>query len=967
MAQKLILTIEQHRLIINTILKEIINDINNNTINENQNLEEGVWEKVKYGLSKLGRYKADGKIFGKGKIDQAAAEKIQNIISKKGNQIIAKLDSEIKATNPKFPNNEKEVIFLNTILGISAVYDSIIASTQKNPNEEGYLPIDAANGIINDLREYVKKFLDVDLKAVYSVVDEIEGNVVGLTEEEEVELNEMWDLNEYGEDSGGQDMTWGMYNRDNNLGLSIDQRMMSSWNVAVNITDNLPDSYVEDDVESAVTNYINDSAINQEVANRYMKNDDWWGDLYYNINDIRRKRGVNEATYSFDAQNSGNPQKTDLSKSDISKTVRGHLQGKKGQGKDFDSERMKTLKSNKLPLTLMGVGSALGGFSWLVNTEWFKGLFDTITQTTDIETVKQAVESKAEVLAAIKPGQGLTQIMNELNNAGLTPNSTPEEFLAQVKSLGGGNLQDGINALTQEGGIFKTPNEAKIALMDIAKNPHRYGDSLSEIFGEIYGHNMAGTGKQIGDVLVTVEGGQLKAMIVKTIIQAVPKIITNTAIKTGAGYAVAKGFASVLGPIGVGLLAAGALVKLMRMKGQRQSRAKTLNDLYQSIRNIEGGAGIVEPQGEIIDSVSAKDPNAINDKNSGNNVPRGTSGTSGSVSGDELYNSLRNLFQFIVNNRKMLGTRANDNVGTGGAIANGRMRAGNTYNYNGQPVTIVNPDLGDGRAQVRSQNKAKNIFTVPVSGLQKMNESQLFEGQYITDKRMVQFLNKNLSFDKLKSFETLMNSVELLRNKIKKLNPSDKVLAGHIKGFNNNPIMATDFKKMFNLSADNPKAANSLKAFIDDLFITLYSGKYKFGSMIDKMATLGGGNINKVDEGDGYDVTNANKTFAKDAQDRGRFKANLLKFLSNAMNLFQYLSKLKKEGKLSSVTGKQSGGQQGTQQGGQQGGQQQQATEPSGSDNTEKNKPAHRPFKPVRYESINEEIDRIKKIMLEQG
>lgn len=245
-----------------------------------------------------------------------------------------------------------------------------------------------------------------------------------------------------------------------------------------------------------------------------------------------------------------------------------------------------------------------------------------------------------------------------------------------------------------------------------------------------------------------------------------------------------------------------------------------------------------------------------------------------------------------------------------------------------------------------------------------MNESQLFEGQYITDKRMVQFLNKNLSFDKLKSFETLMNSVELLRNKIKKLKPSDKVLAGHIKSFNNNPIMATDFKKMFNLSADNPKAANSLKAFIDDLFITLYSGKYKFGSMIDKMAGLGGGNINKVDEGDAYDMTNPNKAFIRDAQDRGRFKANLLKFLSNAMNLFQYLHKLKKEGKLSGSMGSQ-GGQQG--QGNQPQGGQPQGGQPQG---TQVGSIPRLQHTPIRYESvehpesqINESIERIKKIM----
>ena len=37
-------------------------------IEEKDRLDEGAWETIKYGLSKLGRYKAGGKIFGKGKI-----------------------------------------------------------------------------------------------------------------------------------------------------------------------------------------------------------------------------------------------------------------------------------------------------------------------------------------------------------------------------------------------------------------------------------------------------------------------------------------------------------------------------------------------------------------------------------------------------------------------------------------------------------------------------------------------------------------------------------------------------------------------------------------------------------------------------------------------------------------------------------------------------------------------------------
>lgn len=111
MSQKIILSERQHEVIVNHILNEMV-DTNESLVNEDGSINEGVWEKIKYGLSKLGRYKAGGKIFGKGKIDQEAAAKIQQIIDKKGNEVIKALDAKIKETNPEFPNNEKGEQFL---------------------------------------------------------------------------------------------------------------------------------------------------------------------------------------------------------------------------------------------------------------------------------------------------------------------------------------------------------------------------------------------------------------------------------------------------------------------------------------------------------------------------------------------------------------------------------------------------------------------------------------------------------------------------------------------------------------------------------------------------------------------------------------------------------------------------------------------------------------------------------------
>jgi hypothetical protein len=94
MNKKIIFTEQQHTLIVNQILKETVDKINE--LEAKGNLDEGFWDTIKYGLSKLGRYKAGGKILGKGKIDREYADKIRKIIDKEGNELIRQIDAKIK-------------------------------------------------------------------------------------------------------------------------------------------------------------------------------------------------------------------------------------------------------------------------------------------------------------------------------------------------------------------------------------------------------------------------------------------------------------------------------------------------------------------------------------------------------------------------------------------------------------------------------------------------------------------------------------------------------------------------------------------------------------------------------------------------------------------------------------------------------------------------------------------------------
>jgi hypothetical protein len=876
MNQKIILTERQHQLILNKIFEDINEDINK------QVLEEGLWEKTKYYLSKLGRYKANGKIFGKGKIDQEAAAQIQKIIDEKGNELIKDLDTTIKKTNPEFPNNEKSVDFLNTIMQISTLYDTIVGATKKKIEDEGYLTIDQANGLINGLVEYVKKFLDVDLTAAYSVVDEAEGNVLELTDDELQEIDEAWGLDEapYVEMPSRADNE-----PEEKNGVSVirpKSGQLATKNTQVSKGGNSNNQLsTTDNSSKGLAKTSNVNVIGKATNNSK--------DKYANATDADFEEIPNQQS------------NTNLN----AKDVRAGLQGKRGTGKDKESTRMQTLKSNKLPMTLAGVGTSLGAFSWLANTDWFKHLFDTVSKTTDVETINQTIQNKSELIGNIKPGQGLTQLMNSMNNAGLTPNTTPEQFLEQVKILGDGDVNAGINALAAKGGIFVNPTAAKQVLSDIAQNPHGHGDNL----GQIFKGKWAGTGKSIGDTLTCHDSGQVKAMITSTLTKAVPTIITKTAIKTGAGYAIAKGFGSILGPIGIGLVAGGALVKLMRLKGQKQSRAATLNMLYQSLRNLDGGTGIVKPETEVVSSKQASTEAGIEsslkggDKGQGGDAVSGGKGAggdavsggkgAGGVSNDDLYNSLLNMFRFVVASDKKFGA---------GSVAGGVATPKESSDLKpGTKVTWTNNKGGKSNGIVSKKARVKPNETIvdtatgsksiPTNKLIKaggnLQEGLMTEGRYIKNKELINYLNRNVSPKRVKEFEDFMNIVEQIRNKIKNIKSTDdKIFNKKIEAFKENPINLTDFKKMFNISSTNPKTYQNFAKFINDIFSTVYSGKFKKGQMIDKLAGMGRVNADDINEAE---AQFQRTQIEKDAQDRSKFKKHLMRFMTDAIGLFQYM------------------------------------------------------------------------------
>jgi hypothetical protein len=459
-------------------------------------MNENIWDDIKYGASKLGRYKVDGKILGKDKTTKKSNIEIEDLLKKESNKLLKSLMSVVKEKSPEFPNDRKKITFLRGVLTIAAFYDSIVAATSKNEGEEGYLPIEAANEIIDDLRKVVKKSLDIDLAAVYTTFENVNFD--------EISEDELYLLSEE----------------------NIFKKAVSGIGKGI----------------SAVKG-VKDKAFDKMFGAKSGK-------------DKENRTGSRQSA---------------------------KLQNTSGN-KDFETSRFskKGLESNRLPLLLTSVGVSLGALSWIASTDWFKGLFTKIVDNPTVENVPNVVEESSASIHEIQKGEGVYKLLGRLTDYKIDATSSPQEFTETLSKIGGGDAKKGIDLLCQQGGVMMKPNEAKAAFDEFISNPDKYKN-----MGEFFKGTADGTGKVGHEIFGTLSGRQITTMLTQSVVKVIPTIVAKKVAITGAGYATAKGLGAILGPIGVALIAAGITVKVLREKGQRQSRAKTLNDLLQSLQSIK--------------------------------------------------------------------------------------------------------------------------------------------------------------------------------------------------------------------------------------------------------------------------------------------------------------------------------------------------------------------------------------------
>ena len=454
------------------------------------NEEENLWSNIKYGLSKLGRYKADGKIFGKGETDKKSAEEIGRIMGDTSNAALSAVYDIVKEKSPQWPNDKSRVAFLRGVLMYGQFYDSIVAAAEKSPGEEGYLDPEVANKFIENTRKVVKKALDNDLAAVYSVMDS--KNSIDLADEE-ILFEEIFNLE------------------------------------------------------------------SEPVNEEFLKKLGEWKD---------------KAMDKLFGKKDGDSEKE-------TNTQSAKLQGAGDDGL-VDSERMKTLKSNKLPLVLAGVGAALGAIGWIAQTQWFKDLITTTIkhpaqfgEKTFTTTVENNLNVDPKGWSYTIQNNGFMDATGKSLNFDQPVGNLEDAF----KFYGGGDQSKGIEAMSN----FLGDGGRASSVSDITS---QLSNPANKTVGDIFNH-FDGTW---GDKVLMNQNGGAKSFIAKQVYSQTKKVLikagfTTTTTSVAGSYLVS--IAPILSALGITLIGAGLVVKLLREKGQRQSRAKTLNDLLQSLALVK--------------------------------------------------------------------------------------------------------------------------------------------------------------------------------------------------------------------------------------------------------------------------------------------------------------------------------------------------------------------------------------------
>jgi hypothetical protein len=453
-------------------------------------MEESVWSKIKYYVGKMGSLEKGGKMLGRGKRTAAALDKLEAAIEAAAKKGFGDFRKQLEADYPEFPNMEKKEDFVNALLDIGAVYDSIDAAVAKYDDQgaqvKGGLDPDSANAMVSALREYVAFLLDYKLADSYK----------HFTEDKD----------------------------------RIDEAPPPVGGVA-------------------------------------------------QVGGGERRT---PATSSI-AGGGGAPEDPDAPKGKYTK--RG------ADGDAVDSETIKGLESNVLPILLALTGLAGVLIGLLLKTPWALEMFKSIRGLKESGSVTETVKDTVKVFTKIKKvlapqaGEGFTQMFGRIAAGDPTtfgPQTTPGELFGVMQKMG-------------------VDPQNPTQLFELGVDPQAYAEAIQGNAGTL-GEMFPASNQS----LWLDKGTEAIAEAQKETTATITRSVTKTV--GGGGAAVAAGqlaAASTLATtLGIGLIASGAAVKLLRMKGLKSSRAQMFQDLSKELQPFQGGK--IDPEPDPCEKVVAE-------------------------------------------------------------------------------------------------------------------------------------------------------------------------------------------------------------------------------------------------------------------------------------------------------------------------------------------------------------------------
>jgi hypothetical protein len=294
-----------------------------------------------------------------------------------------------------------------------------------------------------------------------------------------------------------------------------------------------------------------------------------------------------------------------------------------------EASTIKDLKSNKasIALGIAGLGSLAIGAKLIAMGATENTASTFLTDPGKITEVPGATEQYADSLVDSQ-GRGFLRTFRDaaaatgnqpLDNIDFSENvdtlarvygQDPKEILLQgMQDLGreefrgvSGEMAQQLYDFDKMGGNLNTVITKGPVPQDFIKFVTDNGGS-QELIGTLGTTTASGAVPDAGVTILGMEpGGAVSTMAGKVLTAAFKKVIKTGAVtmvgKTALGGTVLAALGATLVPLGIGLIASAAAVKLARMKGLKSSRLATLQTVRDYIKKLKPKDPVVDPQPE---------------------------------------------------------------------------------------------------------------------------------------------------------------------------------------------------------------------------------------------------------------------------------------------------------------------------------------------------------------------------------